>query len=251
MSTLKQMHLVRSKQAFRFLPLVALWSLTLFACENASNSPSPNPEESTPAASTTAQESLPADEEVVLFLGNSLSAGNGLNPDQAFPALIQEKADSLDWPVHVINAGNSGETSAGGLRRVDWLLRQPIDVLVLELGGNDGLRGLSVADMQNNLQAIIDRTLDANPEADIVIAGMQSPPNMGADYTDAFRRVFPELAETNEATLIPFLLEGVAGIPELNQNDGIHPTAEGHQIVAQTVWTYLRPVLEQRLNLES
>ncbi len=183
---------------------------------------------------------------VVLFLGTSLTAGYGLASDQAFPFLIQRSIDSAGLDYRVVNAGVSGETSAGGLRRIGWLLREPVDVLVLELGANDGLRGLDVEEMRRNLQAIIDRTLVQHPRARIVIAGMESPPNMGSRYTSAFRRVFPDLAVANDAVLIPFLLDGVAGRPELNQPDGIHPTAEGHRRIAAVVWGVLQPLLENR-----
>jgi acyl-CoA thioesterase-1 len=180
----------------------------------------------------------------VLFLGTSLTAGNGLDESDAYPAVIQRKIDSLGLPYRAVNAGVSGETSAGGLRRVDWLLRQPVAVLVLELGANDGLRGQDVTAMRANLQAIIDRTRAGHPDVRIVIAGMESPPNMGRAYTGAFRAVFPELARANGAVLIPFLLDGVAAVPELNQADGIHPTAEGQRKVAETVWRYLEPLLQ-------
>ena len=182
----------------------------------------------------------------VVFLGTSLTAGYGLDPDQAYPALIQEKIDSAGLPFRVVNAGESGETSAGGLRRVEWLLRQPVAMLVLELGANDGLRGQDVDAMRANLQRIIDRTRVAHPEAAIVVAGMESPPNMGRAYTSEFRAVFPALARANDAGLIPFLLEGVAAVPELNQADGIHPTAAGQRIVAETVWRVVGPVLAGR-----
>jgi acyl-CoA thioesterase-1 len=145
----------------------------------------------------------------------------------------------------VVNAGLSGDTSAGGLRRIDWLLKRRADVLVLELGGNDGLRGIPVAATKTNLQAIIDRTKQKFPQAQVVIAGMQMPPNMGEEYNSAFRRMFPDLATANRAALIPFLLEGVGGKPELNLPDQIHPTAEGHRIVAENVWKVLKPVLEK------
>lgn len=181
----------------------------------------------------------------VVFLGTSLTAGYGLDEDQAYPALIQQRIDSLGLPFRVVNAGVGGETSAGGLRRIDWLLRQPVAVLVLELGANDGLHGQDVEAMRANLQAIIERTREAHPDAAIIVAGMESPPNMGRAYTGAFRAVFPEIARANDATLIPFLLEDVAAVPELNQTDGIHPTAEGQRIVAETVWRYLAPVLER------
>jgi acyl-CoA thioesterase-1 len=144
-----------------------------------------------------------------------------------------------------VNAGVSGETSAGGLRRIDWLLRESVAVLVLELGANDGLRGLGTDQMRANLREIIERTLAAHPAACLVIAGMEAPPNMGRSYTRAFRRVFVELADEYEAVLIPFLLDGVGGVPELNQADGLHPTAEGQQLIAESVWVVLEPVLTE------
>ncbi len=180
----------------------------------------------------------------ILFLGNSLAAGFGLDPELAFPALIQQKIDSLRWNFKVINAGLSGETSAGGLRRIDWLLERQVDVLFLELGANDGLRGIPLELTKQNLQAIIARVRAKNPAVKIVIAGMMVPPNLGADYTRAFRAIFPDLAKRNQAALVPFLLEGVGGVPELNLPDGIHPTAAGHRIVAQNVWKVLHPLLQ-------
>jgi len=182
-------------------------------------------------------------EPVVLFLGTSLTAGYGLELEQAYPALIQQRIDSAGLEFRVVNAGESGRTSAGGLARIDWLLREPVAVLVLELGANDGLRGLDPDELRQNLQEIVDRTRAAHPAARIVVAGMEAPPNLGDRYTEAFRAVFPALAERNDAVLIPFLLEGVAAVPELNQADGIHPTAEGQRRVAETVWRALEPVL--------
>jgi acyl-CoA thioesterase-1 len=182
----------------------------------------------------------------IVFLGTSLTAGLGLPSDQAFPALIQDTLEGLGMDSEVVNAGVSGETSAGGLRRIDWLLRRPVGVLVLELGANDGLRGLDVEAMRSNLQAIIDRTRSAYPDAGVVILGMEAPPNLGRQYTAAFQRVFPEIAEANGAALVPFLLDSVGGIPELNQADGIHPTAEGHRIMARTVWRVLEGVARSR-----
>jgi len=179
----------------------------------------------------------------VVVLGNSLAAGYGLDPEQAFPALLQQKVDSLAWNVVVVNAGVSGETTAGGLSRIDWLLRERVDVLILELGGNDGLRGIATEVTQQNLQAIINKTRDRYAEARVVLAGMQVPTNLGPIYTERFRNLYPELARENDVALIPFLLEGVGGISALNQSDGIHPTAEGHRIVAENVWETLRPVL--------
>lgn len=180
----------------------------------------------------------------ILFLGNSLSAGYGLDPEQAFPARIQEKIDSLKWNFRVVNAGLSGETSSGGLRRVDWLLKNRVDIFVLELGGNDGLRGITLDLTKKNLQAIIDRVEAKYPAVKIVIAGMQVPPNLGQEYAWQFRALFAELAKKNNALLIPFLLEGVGGDPKLNLPDGIHPTAAGHRLVAKNIWTILLPLLK-------
>jgi acyl-CoA thioesterase-1 len=183
-------------------------------------------------------------QKTILFFGNSLTAGYGLEPAQAFPALIQGRIDSAKMNYRVINAGLSGETSAGGRSRIGWVLRQPVDVFVLELGANDGLRGIPLESTRKNLQAIIDTVRQKSPQAQIVIAGMQIPPNMGPEYTTEFRQIFPDLARENKAALIPFLLEGVGGVPALNQPDGIHPTAEGHRIVTQNVWQVLEPVLQ-------
>ncbi|HEY1847583.1 MAG TPA: arylesterase [Opitutaceae bacterium] len=184
----------------------------------------------------------------IVFFGDSLTAGYGLeDPDQeAFPARIQQKLDAakMDWKV--VNAGVSGETSAGGLRRIDWVLGQPVDVLVLELGANDGLRGISPAVTEANLQAIILRVKAVHPRAAILIAGMLMPASMGQDFAQAYRAIFPALASKNNIILIPFLLEGVAGVGALNQGDSIHPTAAGDKIVADTVWRYLAPVLREK-----
>ena len=179
----------------------------------------------------------------ILFLGDSITAGYGLEPAQAYPALIQNKIDAKRWPFKVINAGQSGDTTAGGLSRMDWLLRSPIDVLVLELGGNDGLRGLPAATTRKNLQAIIDRSREKYPDAKIVLAGMRVPPNMGRDYAKQFDAIFADIAKKNKAALVPFVLEGVGGVPALNLPDGIHPTAKGHEIVAANVWKVLEPIL--------
>ena len=184
------------------------------------------------------------DRQTVVILGDSLAAGFGLDPSESFPAVLQKKVDDARLPFTVINAGISGDTSAGGLRRIDWLLKRRVDVLVLELGGNDGLRGIPVGTTRTNLQSIIDRTKQKYPQAQIVIAGMQMPPNMGAEYTAAFEKIFPELAKANKAALIPFLLEGVGGKPDLNLPDLIHPTAEGQKILANNVWAVLKPVLK-------
>lgn len=186
----------------------------------------------------------PGQEPVILFFGDSLTAGYGLSsPEQAFPAIVEQKLDKEGKDVKVINAGLSGETSAGGLTRIDWILRQPVDVFVLELGANDGLRGLPPEQTEKNLQAIIDKVKAKNPNARIVIAGMLVPPNMGPDYTEKFKKIFPALAKKNNATLIPFLLQNVAGNEKLNQGDGIHPNVEGHKIVADNVVDAIEPLL--------
>ncbi|MDH3271611.1 MAG: arylesterase [Gemmatimonadota bacterium] len=183
----------------------------------------------------------------VVFLGTSLTAGFGLSdPDQGYVARLDEIADSAGLPIEVVNAGVSGETSAGGLRRLDWVLREPLDVLVLELGANDGLRGQDPMALQANLTEIIERTRTRHPGTHIVLAGMEAPPNMGERYTEAFRAVFVHVATTHDVVLVPFLLEGVAGVPELNQADRIHPTPQGHERVARTVWPYLEPLVRDR-----
>jgi acyl-CoA thioesterase-1 len=182
---------------------------------------------------------------VVLFLGTSLTAGYGIGAEHAYPALIQQKLDAAGYRLRVVNAGISGETSAGGLRRIDWSLQQPVRVLVLELGANDGLRGLSISSLRENLSEIIERTRKRYPDAAIVIAGMEAPPNLGGAYTNEFRDVFRELADEYDAALVPFLLEGVAAVPELNQDDGIHPNAEGQKRIAENVWKVLQPVIGQ------
>jgi len=197
---------------------------------------------SVPVGDTT-QTAPAANTKTVVFFGNSLTAGYGLSPTEAFPALIQAKIDSMGLPYKVVNAGVSGETTSGGASRIDWVLRQAPDVFVLELGANDGLRGIPVAETRKNLQAIIDKVKGKNPAAKLVLAGMQLPPNMGQAYTSGFRDLFPELARRNGMTLIPFLLQGVGGEAKLNQQDGIHPTAEGARIVADNVWEVLQPLL--------
>ena len=179
----------------------------------------------------------------ILFFGNSLTAGYGLSPDEAFPALIQQKIDSLGLLYNVINAGVSGETSSGGNSRIDWILRQKVDVFVLELGANDGLRGIPITQTKQSLQAIIDKVKLKYPDVIIILAGMQIPPNMGKTYTTSFKAMFPELAKTNNATLIPFILDGVGGEARLNQQDGIHPTAEGHRIVSENIWRILKGLI--------
>ncbi len=182
-------------------------------------------------------------QKTILFFGNSLTAGMGLEVEQAFPALIQKRLDSLSIDYNVINAGLSGETTASGKNRLSWVLKQHVDIFVLELGANDGLRGIPLKETRKNLQEIIDAVRSHNPKVKIVLTGMQIPPNMGQDYTAEFKLIFPQLAEKNDIKLVPFLLQDVAGNPDLNQADGIHPTVEGQKILAENVWSVLKTVL--------
>ena len=183
------------------------------------------------------------DSKRIVCFGNSITAGYGVDPTQAYPAVLQQLIDKSGKKYQVINAGLSGDTSADGLSRIDWILRQPVDIFLLELGGNDGLRGLSLDQTRKNLQAIIDKVWTKYPKAQIVIAGMKIPPNMGETYTQAFEKIFPELAKKNKVKLIPFLLTGVGGDPELNQPDGIHPNVKGHKIVAENVYNVIKDLL--------
>jgi acyl-CoA thioesterase I len=217
-----------------------LFTLTviLWACGN-------NDKAATREKDTTQATTPVAKKKTIVFFGNSLTAGYGLTPSEAFPALIQKKIDSLNLPYTVVNAGVSGETSSGGDSRIDWVLRQPMDVFVLELGANDGLRGIPVSETRKNLQSIIDKVRSAKPAVKLVLAGMQIPPNMGQKYFNDFRNLYPELAKANNMTLVPFLLEGVGGELKLNQSDGIHPTAEGHRILADNIWKVLEDVLRE------
>lgn len=211
----------------------------LSACSNNNNHNEQKVADSTAKAVTAT-----ADVKHILFFGTSLTAGYGLDPSEAYPALIQNRIDSLKLPYKVINAGLSGETSAAGKGRIDWLLKQPIDVFVLELGANDGLRGIAVTETTKNLQFIIDQVKAKYPNVKMVLAGMQVPPNMGSTYANAFKEMFPKLAAQNQMELIPFLLDKVGGVPKLNQADGIHPTAEGDKILAENVWVKLGPLLK-------
>ncbi|AZQ58704.1 arylesterase [Maribacter sp. MJ134] len=208
-----------------------------------------NPKQKTVASPTT--KNTEANVEVssegnktILFFGNSLTAAYGLETEEGFPNRIQEKIDSLGLNYTVINSGLSGETTSGGLNRLDWVLNQKVDIFVLELGANDGLRGIPLTETRTNLQKMIDLVRAKNEHTQIVLAGMQIPPNMGEAYTTEFRNIFPNLAEKNAISLIPFLLEGVAGNPDLNLEDGIHPTAEGQKIVAQNVWEVLQEIIQ-------
>ncbi|MDB5235233.1 MAG: arylesterase [Hymenobacter sp.] len=220
--------------------------LALSACNSNNSTDTTKTSAATGATSSSqAPPSAKSGKKRILFFGNSLTAGLGVEPSEAFSALVGEKIDSAGLGYEVINAGLSGETTAGGRSRVGWVLREPVDIFVLELGANDGLRGLPLSDTRRNLQGIIDTVQRRSPGAKIVLAGMQIPPNMGPSYSAEFKSVFQEIAATNRAVLIPFLLEGVGGHPDLNQADGIHPTAAGHKIVARNVWTVLHPLLMQ------
>jgi acyl-CoA thioesterase-1 len=223
---------------FRYI----LFFLIFIGCGDGKNQKDPGQGESTPSAESTTSEARKG--QTILFFGDSLTAGLGLDPNLAFPALIGQRLDSLGYSYEVINAGLSGETTASGRNRLGWVLRQPVDIFVLELGANDGLRGIPLEETGKNLEAMILTVRAKYPDARIVLAGMQLPPNMGPEYTATFRKIFPELAQKHQVLLIPFLLDGVGGVPELNQDDGIHPTAEGHRIVAENVWEILLPVFE-------
>lgn len=179
----------------------------------------------------------------ILFFGNSLTAAYGLNPSQGYVSLIQQRLDSLGLPYRAINAGLSGETTAGGRERVDWVIRQPVDIFVLELGGNDALRGIETAASFDNLSAIIEKVRAKYPDARIILAGMEAPPNMGQEYTSKFRKMYSDLAKKYETELIPFFLEGVGGVPELNQQDRIHPNEKGQFVLRENVWKVLQPLL--------
>jgi len=180
----------------------------------------------------------------VLFVGTSLTAGLGLEPDSAYPQRLQRRADSLGLGWRFVNAGLSGETSAGALRRIDWLLRGAADVVVLETGANDGLRGLDVDSTRRNIEAIVAKVRAAKPDATIVLVQMEAPPNLGASYTSRFRQMYQDVARQDGLELMPFLLDRVAGVGRLNQADGVHPNDAGERIVAETVWRTLRPVLD-------
>ena len=185
-----------------------------------------------------------------MIIGTSLTAGLGLDPDQAYPALLQRKADTAGYRVRIVNAGLSGETSAGALRRLDWLLQGHVDAFMIETGANDGLRGLNIDSTRANLRAIVRRIRSTFPKAPIFLAQMEAPPNLGADYTSRFRAMFPEVAKEESVHLVPFILDGVAGIPRLNQEDRIHPNLEGERIVAANVWKVLEPTLKRLTSTE-
>ena len=218
------------------------------SCRGTEGPPKPasTAESPSPAAPASRADAEAADERpVVLFVGTSLTAGYGLDVTEAYPAVIQQKLDAAGLGYRVVNAGVSGETSAGALRRMDWLLRQQVALLVLETGANDGLRGQDPEATRANIQAVFDRARRQEPPPRLALVAMEALPNYGEEYRRQFRDIYPELAEANDAILVPFFLEGVAGDPELNQPDGIHPTAEGHRIVADNIWKILKPLLTQ------
>ena len=198
-------------------------------------------------AAVPAQAEHPSGRGTVVFLGTSLTAAYQLDPGDGFPALIQARIDSAGLPFDVVNAGQSGESSAGALSRLPWLLEQPVEVLVLETGANDMLRGTEVDSIRANLQAMIDTVRRTQPETDILLVGMLAAPNLGERYAGRFNALYPDLAQRNRLVLLPFLLDGVAGDPELNLPDGIHPNPTGHRRVAETVWAKLEPMLRARL----
>jgi len=240
-------HYPKFKSQFHHALLFALLALSAVGCQHAksdeqvSSKLSANPPVTSspaPAVISNKSEELPA----IVAFGDSLTAGYGLNPDDSYTVLLQQKLDKGGYRYRVINAGVSGDTSAGGARRIDWALQSgTVKFLILELGGNDGLRGLPVAEMRKNLAHIIGRAQARG--ATVVLAGMEAPPNLGAEYTREFRQAFRDLAKQYKTAFIPFVLEGVGGHAELNQPDGIHPNAEGEKIFTDNVWRTLEPLL--------
>lgn len=189
-----------------------------------------------------------AERKTIVILGDSIAAGYGVEPSESFPSLLQQRIDEKKLFYQIVNASVSGDTTASGARRMPWLLKRKMDVLVIELGGNDGLRGISPTETKTNLEKIIDLARERNPGVEIILAGMQMPQNMGVEYTEKFKKVFSQIAEEKKTRLIPFVLEGVGGKAELNQPDRIHPNAKGHKIVADNVWTVLESILTERQN---
>jgi acyl-CoA thioesterase-1 len=230
------------KIMFRFVA-ICLFCLTLFACTQQKEEANA----STPATESTATPKPEAGKKkTIVFFGNSLTAGYGLtNVKDGYVSLIQQRLDSLGLPYHAVNAGLSGETSAGGNDRVDWVIKTPVDIFVLELGGNDALRGIQPSETIKNLGSILDKVKAKYPDAKLVLAGMQAPPNLGKTYTDQFRGMYPKLAKEHGAALIPFLLENVGGIPELNQGDRIHPNEQGQFILRDNAWKVLKGLVSQ------
>ncbi len=238
----------RARRARHYsLRMACAWIACLLATVHCPASDAPPDPGATRAAAAATPAAAPAVDTrpAIVFLGTSLTAGYGLPESEAYPARIQARVESEGLDHRVVNAGVSGDTSAGGLRRLDWLLRLPIAVLVLELGANDMLRGQPAVALEANLAAVLERTRAAHPDARFLVAGMRAAPNLGRDYAEAFDAVYPEIARRYDAAFVPFLLEDVAARPELNQADGIHPTAEGHALIAERVWQALAPLLER------
>jgi acyl-CoA thioesterase-1 len=241
MKTTKLKHMNSTRWFLKGMAILSLCTV-IQACQ-----PSASVEDSKEEATTLATESKATsgqERKKIVFFGNSLTAGYGLDPEDNFVSIIQTYIDSLGLPYQTVNAGVSGETTSGGNSRIDWILEQPLDVFILELGGNDGLRGIDPDETRDNLEAMIRKVKSAKPDAHIILAGMQVPPNMGPDYAEKFSRIYPELAKSENIALIPFLLENVGGEPELNLDDGIHPNEEGHQIVANNVWLVLKDIIQ-------
>jgi acyl-CoA thioesterase-1 len=227
------------QNSYSYLLLLILFSISIFS------SCSENKTSKTQELDSVENEPVEKEsKKTILFFGNSLTAGYGIDKEDSFAGLTQQRLDSLGLDYRVINGGLSGETTAGGFSRLDWFLEEEPYIFVLELGGNDGLRGIQLSETRSNLEKIIDAVRTKYPETHIILAGMQIPPNMGQEYTDEFKSIYPEVASEKNVTLIPFLLEGVAGNPELNLPDGIHPTEEGHQIVFETVWPYIKSLVK-------
>ena len=224
------------------LPLMFCYFLTLLLLGCGEKKTKKDTQETSTTEETNVTEAKDSNKKI-LFFGDSLTAGYGLEISQAFPALIQQKIDSLGLDYTVINAGLSGETTASGKNRLAWVLEDDIDIIIIELGANDGLRGIPLTETESNLKSMVNTVQSKLPNANIIVAGMKIPPNMGPEYTSKFESIFPELAASENVKLIPFLLENVAGMPELNQGDGIHPTIEGQKLVANNVWEVLKPML--------
>lgn len=225
------------KNSFALLPAFFLAVILLFSSCGSS------PEQQKTEVALSDSTEVNSGQKTILFFGNSLTAAYGIDPEDGFAGLTQARIDSLGLNYRVINGGLSGETTAGGLSRLDWFLEDEPEIFILELGGNDGLRGILPAESKRNLSGIIEKVRTKYPETKIILAGMQIPPNMGQEYTEEFKSIYPEVAAEKNVTLIPFLLENVGGIPELNLPDGIHPTEEGHKIVFETIWPYLEKMI--------
>ena len=229
---------------FVFLWFISgLISISFISCtgENSTNKNTASTDKATQAGP--AEKKADEKKKSILFFGDSISAAYGLDKSEGYVNLVRERIDSLGLNYKVVNAGVSGETTAGGKGRIEWILKQPIDIFVLELGGNDALRGLAVKSSYDNLEYVIQKVKEKYPSAKIVLAGMQAPPNMGESFTKPFAEMYPKLAKAYNTSLIPFILDGVGGIPKLNQKDGIHPTAEGHKILADNVWKVMEDLL--------